>query len=266
MRERVPKNSSRWRGLGGWPKTGFSRWGESAPSSCPLRAPRGRDPCNQANVAWRASGLSRPLGALAARDPFIQTIHAGARTFSGARTSRSARRSSSRAVGDRRSADARVEPAERLFGLAGRAERLPLIHQALHLVGRRLPGSRPACREWMAEGGVSSSRPSLPCDPIRNRSQPVATLRLFEPFWASWSLCRFRGFRFSAQEIECSPQRRIALGVSQHSTESFTFLVAEDFARARFPLDDCASNRHRDVGQALHAKSPREILDLFRSA
>jgi hypothetical protein len=43
---------------------------ESAPSSCPLRPPRGRDPCNQANVAWRASGLSRPLGALAARDPF----------------------------------------------------------------------------------------------------------------------------------------------------------------------------------------------------
>jgi hypothetical protein len=56
--------------------------GESAPSSCPLRAPRGRDPCNQANVAWRASGLSRPLGALAARDPFIQAIHAGARTSS----------------------------------------------------------------------------------------------------------------------------------------------------------------------------------------
>jgi hypothetical protein len=43
--------------------------------------------------------------------------------------------------------------------------------------------------------------------------------------------------RFCAQESECSPQRRIALGLSQYSTESLTFLVAEDFLRARFALD-----------------------------
>ena len=40
--------------------------------------------------------------------------------------------------------------------------------------------------------------------------------------------------RFCAQESECSPQRRIALGLSQYSTESLTFLVAEDFLRARY--------------------------------
>lgn len=39
----------------------------------------------------------------------------------------------------------------------------------------------------------------------------------------TWCLGRFLGFRFCAEEIECSSQRRIALGVSQHSTESFTF-------------------------------------------
>jgi hypothetical protein len=72
--------------------------------------------------------------------------------------------------------------------------------------------------------------------------------------------------RFCAQEIECSPQRRIALGLSQHSTDSLTLLVAEDFLRARFALDHCALDRHRDVGQALLPKSPRELLDLFRGA
>jgi hypothetical protein len=75
--------ASRWSGLGGRPKDRFPSLGaESAPSSCPLRGPRGRDPCNQADLAWCAGGLSRPLGALAAWDPFIQAIYAGARTFS----------------------------------------------------------------------------------------------------------------------------------------------------------------------------------------
>jgi hypothetical protein len=32
----------------------------------------------------------------------------------------------------------------------------------------------------------------------------------------TWSLGRFQGFRICAQEIECSPQRWIALGVGQH--------------------------------------------------
>jgi hypothetical protein len=82
----------------------------------------------------------------------------------------------------------------------------------------------------------------------------------------NWSLRRFQGVRSCAQEIECSPQRRVALGIGQHSTDSLTFLVAEDFPRARFALDHCASNRHRDVGQALLSKPPREFLDLFRSA
>src|SRR5215211_6291638 len=52
--------------------------GGTAPSLCRLRAPRGCDPCNQANVVWCASALSRPLGALAARDPSIQAVGAGA--------------------------------------------------------------------------------------------------------------------------------------------------------------------------------------------
>ena len=82
----------------------------------------------------------------------------------------------------------------------------------------------------------------------------------------SWSLGRFQGFRFCAQEIECSPQRRIALGLSQHSTEGLTFVVAEDFRRARFALDHCASNRHSNVGKALLAKPLRELPDLFRGA
>lgn len=82
----------------------------------------------------------------------------------------------------------------------------------------------------------------------------------------NWSLRRFQRLRSCAQEIECSPQRRVALGISQHSTDSLTFLVAEDFPRARFALDHCASNRHRDVGQALLSKPPREFLDLFRGA
>src|SRR4029453_15328834 len=51
-----------------------------------------------------------------------------------------------------------------------------------------------------------------------------------------WSLGRFQGFRFCAQEIECSPQRRIALGVSQHGTDSLTLRVAEDFQSGRFVL------------------------------
>jgi hypothetical protein len=82
----------------------------------------------------------------------------------------------------------------------------------------------------------------------------------------TWSLGLFRGFQFCAQENEGSSQRRIALGVSQHSTDSLTFLVAESFPRARFALDHCACNRHRDVGQALLSKPSREFLDLFRGA
>jgi hypothetical protein len=82
----------------------------------------------------------------------------------------------------------------------------------------------------------------------------------------NWSLRRFEGLRSCAQEIECSPQRRVALGISQHSTDSLTFLVAEDFPRAGLALDHCASNRHRDVGQALLSKPPREFLHLFRGA
>ena len=72
--------------------------------------------------------------------------------------------------------------------------------------------------------------------------------------------------RFCAQESECSLQRRIALGLSQHSTESLTFLVAEDFLRARFAYNHCASNRHGEIGQALLFKPPREFPDLFRGA
>ena len=72
--------------------------------------------------------------------------------------------------------------------------------------------------------------------------------------------------RFCAQESECSPQRRIALGLSQYSTESLTFLVAEDFLRARFALDHCASNRHGEVGQVPLFKPPREFRDLFRGS
>jgi hypothetical protein len=83
---------------------------------------------------------------------------------------------------------------------------------------------------------------------------------------AAIGLGRFQGFQFCAQEIEGSPQRRIALGVSQHSTDGLTFLVAEDFLRARFALDHGASNRHRGVGQALLSKPPREFPDLFRGA
>ena len=79
-------------------------------------------------------------------------------------------------------------------------------------------------------------------------------------------LRRFEGLRSCAQEIECSPQRRVALGIGQHSTESLTFLVAEDFPRGRFALDHCACNRHRDVGRARLSKPPREFLDLFRGA
>jgi hypothetical protein len=79
-------------------------------------------------------------------------------------------------------------------------------------------------------------------------------------------LRRFEGLRSCAQEIECSPERRVALGIGQHSTDSLTFLVAEDFPRGRFALDHCACNRHRDVGQALLSKPPREFLDLFRGA
>ena len=82
----------------------------------------------------------------------------------------------------------------------------------------------------------------------------------------SWSLRRFQGVRSCAQESECPPQRRVALGIGQHSTDSLTFLVAEDFPRPRFALDHCAANRHRDVGQALLSKPPREFLDLFRGA
>jgi hypothetical protein len=72
--------------------------------------------------------------------------------------------------------------------------------------------------------------------------------------------------RFCAQESECSPQRRIALGLSQHSAESLTFLVAEDFLRARFAHNHCASNRHGEVDQALLFKPPGELPDLFRGA
>lgn len=72
--------------------------------------------------------------------------------------------------------------------------------------------------------------------------------------------------RFCAQESECSPQRRIILGLSQHSTESLTFLVAENFLRARFAYDHRASNRHGEVGQAPLFKPPREFPDLFRGA
>ena len=72
--------------------------------------------------------------------------------------------------------------------------------------------------------------------------------------------------RFCAQESECSPQRRIALGLSQDSTESLTFLVAEDFPRARLALDHCASNRRGEVGQALLFKPARELPDLLRGA
>src|SRR5436190_2295302 len=93
--------------------------------------------------------------------------------------------------------------------------------------------------------------------PTRRRHVPQAGLRL-GAYVAS------KGLRSCAQEIECSPQRRVALGISQHSTDSLTFLVAEDFRRARFALDHCASNRHRDVGQALLSKPEREFLDLFR--
>jgi hypothetical protein len=71
---------------------------------------------------------------------------------------------------------------------------------------------------------------------------------------------------FCAQESECSPQRRIVLGLSQHSAESLTFLVAEDFLRARFAHNHRASNRHGEVGQALLPKPPREFVDLFRGA
>ena len=80
------------------------------------------------------------------------------------------------------------------------------------------------------------------------------------------SLGRFKGSVFCAQEIKCSPQRRIALGVSQHSTDSVSLLIAEDFHRARFALDHCASYRHRDVSQILLPKPPRELPDLFRGA
>ena len=55
----------------------------------------------------------------------------------------------------------------------------------------------------------------------------------------SWSLGRSQRFRFCAQEIECSLQRRIALSVSQHSTDSLTFVVAEEFPGA-VVLDHCA--------------------------
>jgi len=72
--------------------------------------------------------------------------------------------------------------------------------------------------------------------------------------------------RFCAQESECSPQRRIALGLSQHSTERITFLVTEVFLRARFAHNHCASNRHGEVGQALLFKPPRELLHLFWGA
>jgi hypothetical protein len=72
--------------------------------------------------------------------------------------------------------------------------------------------------------------------------------------------------RFCAQESECSPQRRIALGLSQHSTEGLMFLVAEYFLRAHFALDNCASDGHGDVGQALLFKPPREFPDLFRNS
>ena len=82
----------------------------------------------------------------------------------------------------------------------------------------------------------------------------------------TWSLGRFEGSVLCAQETKCSPQRRIALGVSQHSTDSLTLLVAEDFHRARFALDHCASNRHRDVSQVLLSKPSRELPDLFRGA
>lgn len=51
-----------------------------------------------------------------------------------------------------------------------------------------------------------------------------------------------------------------------HSTDGLTFLVADDFLRARLALDDCTCNRHRDVGQALLSQPLREFLDLFRGA
>jgi hypothetical protein len=75
-----------------------------------------------------------------------------------------------------------------------------------------------------------------------------------------------RGFRFCAQEIEGSPQRRVALGVSQHGTDSLTLRVAEDFQSGRFVLGHCAFNRLRDMSQALLAKPPREFVDLVRGA
>jgi hypothetical protein len=73
-------------------------------------------------------------------------------------------------------------------------------------------------------------------------------------------------FVFCAQEIESSSKRRIALGVSQHCTDSLSLVIAEDFHRARFALDHCPSNRPRDVSEALLSKPPREFPDLFRGA
>jgi hypothetical protein len=54
-----------------------------------------------------------------------------------------------------------------------------------------------------------------------------------------------------------------ALSVSQHSTDSLSLLVAEDFHRARFALRHCASYRHREAGQILLSKPPREFPELI---
>ena len=92
---------------------------------------------------------------------------------------------------------------------------------------------------------------------------------------ASFALVRFvrrllwvasKDYVFCTQEIECSSQSRIALGVGQQSTDSLTLLVAEDFQRARSALDHCAANRHSDVSQVVLSKPPPKFPDLFRGA
>jgi hypothetical protein len=131
--------------------------------------------------------------------------------------------------------------------------------------GAAVLGSRPARRsQRRTQRSVALSESAEAIAALRGRVGPQ------EPSGAAGSNGTFDPSRLAtgsgacAQEIECSPQRRIALGVSQHLTEGRTFLVAEDFRGARFALDQCASNRLGDVGQALLSKLPVEFLDFLR--
>ena len=98
----------------------------------------------------------------------------------------------------------------------------------LHVPALAQPVRRP-------EGGRRPGRSGLRFGHlVRPMRAPTGGATSAQGRTTNWSLRRFRGLRSCAQEIECSPQRRVALGVGQHSTDSLTFLVAEELSQSPF--------------------------------